>query len=159
MGGNFSNSVQKLWVLFLPQVLVKITKILLSYLGYVAIGLCVKYLCYPVITTLAVSLNLDYLALIQAQSNSKSFNQLQLYLIPTPKTRWLLFTYLIQGPLKPWANGPIGTPKLSHSITTWTRRRGASRKSTLGHVTKGNYHVKCPQLFIWWDRGSKLGKI
>ena len=35
-----------------------------------------------------------------------------------------------------------------HSITTWTRREDdrVSRKSTLGHVTKGRNHVNCPQL-------------
>ena len=35
-----------------------------------------------------------------------------------------------------------------HSITNWTRREGegVSRNSTLGHVTKGRCHVKCPQL-------------
>ena len=35
-----------------------------------------------------------------------------------------------------------------HSITTWTRGggEGFSGKSTLGHVTKDRYHVKCPQL-------------
>ena len=84
------------------QVLVQITKILVSHLGYVAIGLCMKYLCYPAITTLAISLNLDFSAAIQAQANSKSSNQLQWYFIPTP--RWLLWTYLIQGCQNPWAN-------------------------------------------------------
>ena len=73
---------------------------------------CMKYLCYPVITTFAISLNLDLSAAIQAQPNGKSFYQLQRCFIPTPKTRWLLLIYFIQGRLNPWANGPIGTPKL-----------------------------------------------
>ena len=57
-----------------------------------------------------------------------------------------------------------------HSITTWARKEGewVSRKSTLGHVTKGRNHVNCPQFFVCsgggfrrpleegW--GSKLGR-
>ena len=37
-----------------------------------------------------------------------------------------------------------------HSIITWTRRRegvgGLSRESTLGHLTKSRYYVKCSKL-------------
>ena len=47
-----------------------------------------------------------------------------------------------------------------YSITTWRRkkREGVSTKSTLGHVTKGRYHVKCPQLSTRGE-GVKLGQI
>ena len=36
---------------------------------------------------------------------------------------------------------------------------GVSRKSTLGHVTKGRYHVKYPQLSTRGGMGSKLCKV
>ena len=31
-----------------------------------------------------------------------------------------------------------------------------SRKSTLGHVTKGRYHVKCPQLSTQGEGGGQI---
>ena len=38
------------------------------------------------------------------------------------------------------------------------RRKGVSRKSTLGHVTKGRYHVKCSQLSTrGGGEGVKIG--
>ena len=77
--GNFKFCPQ-IMILFLPRMLVKITKLLVSHLGYVAI--C--NLCYPAIQTLAISFNLNFSAAIQAQTNSQSFNQLQWYFIPTP---------------------------------------------------------------------------
>ena len=43
-----------------------------------------------------------------------------------------------------------------HSITTWIKKGGEviSRKSMLGDVTKGRYHVKCSQLST---RGGRAG--
>ena len=32
---------------------------------------------------------------------------------------------------------------------------GVSRKSMIGHVTKGRYHVKCPQLSTQGGRGGQ----
>ena len=47
-----------------------------------------------------------------------------------------------------------------HSITTWTRKGGGvSRKSSLGHVTKGRYHEKCPQLSTRGERGQNWVKF
>ena len=45
-----------------------------------------------------------------------------------------------------------------HSITTGTRRggKGVSRKSMLDHVTKGRYHIKCPQLSTRGGEGIKI---
>jgi hypothetical protein len=37
------------------------------------------------------------------------------------------------------------------------RGEGVSRKSMLCHVTKGRYHVKCPQLSTRGERVSKFG--
>ena len=47
-----------------------------------------------------------------------------------------------------------------HSITTWTRRgwEEVSRMSTLGHVTKGRYHVKYPKLSTQGGEGVKIGQ-
>ena len=45
-----------------------------------------------------------------------------------------------------------------HSITYLRRleeREGVCRKPTLGHVTKGRYHVKCPHLST---RGGEGGQ-
>ena len=39
------------------------------------------------------------------------------------------------------------------------RGEGVSRKTTLGHVTKVRYHVKCPLFSTRGERGSRLGKI
>ena len=42
-----------------------------------------------------------------------------------------------------------------HSITKWKKEGGGgSRKSRLGHMTKGKYHVKCPKLSTRGWRGS-----
>ena len=48
-------------------------------------------------------------------------------------------------------------PIRGHSITTWDKKRweGVNRKFKLGHVTKGGYHVKFPQLSTL-DFGSRL---
>ena len=49
---------------------------------------------------------------------------------------------------------------MGHSITMWTRRRGVatgggvSGKSTVGHVRKVRYYVKCPFLST---RGQRRG--
>ena len=39
------------------------------------------------------------------------------------------------------------------------RGEGVSRKSTLGHVTKGRYHVNCPQLSTQGERGQNSVKF
>ena len=45
-----------------------------------------------------------------------------------------------------------------HLITTWTKRgEGISIKSMLGHVIKGRYHVKFPQLSTRGGEGFKIG--
>ena len=57
----------------------------------------------------------------------------------------------------------------NHSIAKSTRKgvwggEGVSRKSTLGHMTKGSYHEKCPLLSTgggqnWIESRSKLDRI
>ena len=40
------------------------------------------------------------------------------------------------------------------------RGEGVSRKSMIGHVTKGRYHVKCPHNCPFeWTRGTKWVKM